>query len=121
MPFFEQFDNVLLETRTKSANIEGLKTLAHKGTIFNNTEIAFSLSPDFINQKYEKGTATLQNKLVAIQDLLSLGYRIGLRFLPLLVVDNYRQLYEELIFQVQQHIEVEKISSIFIAPLLYNK
>jgi DNA repair photolyase len=65
IPFFEQYDNVLLETRTKSANIEPLKPLVqehisqHKimeSKYFNapkNTEIAFSLSPEEITSLYE--------------------------------------------------------------------
>jgi spore photoproduct lyase len=121
LPFFEQFEHVLLETRTKSANIEELILLARKGNVFKNTEIAFSLSPEPITNEYEKGTASLQKKLEAIQILLELKYRVGLRFLPLLPVENYWEVYEALIEEVKKHIDTAKISSIFIAPLIYNK
>lgn len=120
LPFFEQFDNVVLETRTKSANIEGLNSLAREGMKFTHTEIAFSLSPESVARRYENGTAPLEKKLHAIQELLRLGYRVGLRFLPLLPVPNYLKVYQELILTVKERIDVEKISSICIAPLLYN-
>ncbi len=55
-----------METRTKSANIEALITPA------TNTEISFSLSPQTITENYELGTASLEQKLNAIRELLSL-------------------------------------------------
>jgi spore photoproduct lyase len=122
LPFFEQYDNVLLESRTKSVNISGLKQLAlQREQPFQNTEIAFSLSPEIITTTYEKKTAPLAHKLAAIQELLTLGYRVGLRFLPLLPLEGYQQLYRALIQQVQASIDINAIASLFIAPLLYHK
>jgi DNA repair photolyase len=91
IPFFEQYEGVLLETRTKSANIEGLKRLVlspakanqrkvsrigRVGEAEGATEIAFSLSPEPIAKLYESGTASLSSKLFAIQQLLELDYRV---------------------------------------------
>jgi hypothetical protein len=79
-----------METRTKSANITLFRTTSRtlcpvrtaesygkggQGGFLNppkNTEIAFSLSPQSITNNYEKGTASLEQKLNAIQKLLSL-------------------------------------------------
>ena len=119
--FFEQYEDVLLETRTKSANIEWLRKLAQQGKLYHNTEIAFSLSPEEIATSYEPRTASLQQKLKAINELLHLGYRVGLRFLPLLPIENYQDVYKSLIEEVGESLPIEKISSIFIAPLIYNK
>jgi len=110
-----------METRTKSDNIQPLLQLAQPEKKIKNTEIAFSLSPQTITDTYEPGTATLEKKLHAIQKLLSVGYRIGLRFLPLLPIQNHLQIYEELIISVKKLIDTDKISSIGIAPLIYNK
>lgn len=118
IPFFEQFDSVLMETRTKSGNINSL--LPHLTKWVNNTEFAFSLSPISIAQKYEHGTASLPNKLQAIQTLLSAGARVWLRFLPLLPVPNCPSEYKNLIQTVRESIDIQCISSIFIAPLIYN-
>jgi spore photoproduct lyase len=121
LPFFQQYENVVLETRTKSANIETLTQLAQHSTIgSSNTEIAFSLSPSPIAKRYELGTASLEQKLNAINKLLQLNYRVGLRFLPLLPIENYETVYEEMLNQIKNSINLQRISSIFIAPLLYN-
>ena len=118
LPFCETLpENVLVETRTKSANIAPL--LNHKPT--DRLEIAFSLSPRSISEKYELWTAILDEKLEAINQLLKKWFRVGLRFLPLLPVENFEQIYSEFLDEVVDKIKVEKISSICIAPLIFNE
>ena len=70
---------------------------------------------------YEQKTASLEKKMEAINELLKLGYRVGLRFLPLLPVKDYIGIYTKLVEEVRKNISIENISSIFIAPLIYNK
>jgi len=51
VPFFEQFENVMMEIRTKSTAINSLLSL---NFVPKNTEIAFSLNPQILIEKYEK-------------------------------------------------------------------
>ena len=84
-------------------------------------EIAFSLSPRIIAEKYELWTASLDDKLNAINHLLEKWFRVGLRFLPLLPVENFQQIYSEFLDEVIYEIDTNKISSITIAPLIFNQ
>lgn len=118
IPFCETLpENVLIETRTKSNNITSL--LNYKPT--DKLEIAFSLSPKQIAQQYELWTATLDKKLEAINKLLNKWFRVWLRFLPLLPVNNYQQIYKEFLDEVTSSLPINKISSIAIAPLIFNE
>ncbi len=119
-PFMEQFEGVLMETRTKSANISSILE-ANQGIPPHNTEISFSLNPQSIIEQYEKGTAPLRTRMQAINTLLEKNYKVWLRFLPLLPVENYENLYSELLEQVKSEIDIEKINSLFIASLIYNQ
>ena len=127
LPFCETLpDNVLIETRTKSANISKLIKYAEdsekqwkKPT--NKIEIAFSLSPRSIAQQYELWTASLEQKLEAINQLLDNWFRIGLRFLPLLPINDYEHIYWEFLDEVIKSIHINKVSSIAIAPLIFNE
>lgn len=119
-PFMEQFEGVLMETRTKSWNISSILS-ANQGVPPRNTEISFSLNPQSIIEQYEKGTAPLTKRIAAIQALLSRGYKVGLRFLPLLPVENYEKLYTELLELVKKEIDLKQIHSLFIASLIYNQ
>ena len=125
LPFCESLpDNVLIETRTKSANITALLDYAKNlnwESPTQNMEIAFSLSPRIIAEKYELWTAMLDDKLNAISQLLKEWFRVGLRFLPLLPVENFQQIYSDFLDEVVIKIDTNKISSITIAPLIFNQ
>lgn len=118
IPFFEQFQNVMMEIRTKSANISPLLKLDF---IPQNTEVAFSLNPQILIDKYEKKTSSLDDRIKSINKLLSLWYKVGLRFLPLLPVKNYETIYGDFVSYIQQNIDLSKIHSIFASWLLYTK
>ena len=125
LPFCEALpDNVLIETRTKSANITPLldytKNLNWESPT-QKMEIAFSLSPHIIAKKYEIWTASLDDKLEAINKLLEKWFRIGLRFLPLLPIEKFKQIYSDFLDEVINKIDIEKITSIAIAPLIFNQ
>ena len=125
LPFCESLpDNVLIETRTKSGNTTALldyaKNLNWKSPT-QKMEIAFSLSPRIIAEKYELWTATLDNKINAINLLLEKWFRIGLRFLPLLPVQNFQQIYSEFLDEFITKVDIKKISSVTIAPLIFNQ
>lgn len=125
LPFCESLpDNVLIETRTKSANITTLLDYA-KNLNWNSStqkmEIAFSLSPRIIAEKYELWTATLDEKLQAINQLLEKWFRVWLRFLPLLPIKNFQKIYSEFLDEVTDKINIDKIASIAIAPLIFNQ
>ncbi|MDD3793816.1 MAG: radical SAM protein [Candidatus Gracilibacteria bacterium] len=116
--FFEQFYNIKMEIRTKSANIKPLLDL---GFIPKNTEIAFSLNPQSLIEKYEKGTSSLDSRIEAINKLLSLGFKVGIRFLPLLPVKNYEEIYRDFVEYVNSKINMCDINSTFASGLLYTK
>ncbi len=118
VPFFEKFNNVMMEIRTKSANIQPILKLWF---IPKNTEISFSLNPQELIEKYEKWTSNLKERLDSINILLEKWYNVGLRFLPLLPVKNYKYIYEKFIEHIKNTIQLEKISSVFVSWLLYTK
>ena len=127
LPFCESLpENVLIETRTKSSNIESLLNYAENLKLkwkspTQNMEIAFSLSPRLIAQQYELWTATLDEKLQSINQLLEKDFRIWLRFLPLLPVEKFRQIYSDFLDEVIDKINIDKVASIAIAPLIFNQ
>ena len=116
--FFEQFDNVMQEIRTKSWNIKSILDLWF---VPKNTEFAFSLNPQKLIEEYEKGTSSLEDRIKAINTLLNLWYKVWLRFLPLLPVKNYKEIYTQFVEEIRTKIEIKKISSTFVSGLLFTK
>lgn len=46
---------------------------------------------------------------------------MGLRFLPLLPVPGYVEIYEQFLRELCQEIDINNVNSIFLATLIYNK
>lgn len=118
IPFFEQFDNVLMESRSKSGSIQSLLDME---IVPKNTEIAFSLNPQEIIDEYELWTSSLATRLAAIKALQEKWWKVWLRFLPLLPVEWYLDLYEQFLRDICQQIDIANVNSIFLAALIYNK
>ncbi len=116
IPFFETLPNARMEIRTKSTNISHL--LKHKN--ITHTEIAFSLSPQEIIKNYEQKTPLLDMRIEAINTLIKNNWKVGLRFLPLLEVKNYREIYTDFLKYISKKIDFSKINSIFLGGLMYT-
>ncbi len=116
-PFFDSLENVKAEIRTKSINIGNIL----KWTPSKNIEIAFSLNPSEVISKYELKTPLLDMRIRAINTLLDAGWQVGIRFLPLLEMENYQEVYKKFLQEVTQKIDFSKIYSVFIGWLLYTK
>lgn len=85
-------DEVFLEIRTKSANIDKFLNLEpSKRVIF-----AFSLSPQSVIEKYEFFTPPLKSRIEAIRKLDNRGFKVGVRFDPVFIdrLEDYEPLIE---------------------------
>lgn len=89
LPFFRNHPNAELELRTKSVFIREL--LSQES--FPNCVVAFSLSPQPLIQELEKKTPPLAKRLEAIQKLQKAGWKIGLRFDPIIDCENFENHY----------------------------
>lgn len=119
VPFFEKFwDDVMMEIRTKSSNVKPFLDLWF---IPKNTEISFSLNPEILVKKYEKWASSLEKRIEAINILLEKWFKVWLRFLPILPVKNWEEVYSEFIAYIKEKIDISKIYSSFASWLLYTK
>jgi len=116
--FFEKYDGVKMEIRTKSWNIQ---SLLETGEAPKNTEVAFSLNPQELIERYESGTASLSMRITAINTLLSAWWKVWIRLLPLLPVKNYQDIYTPFFQLLSGQISMQNIYSSFAAWLLFTK
>ena len=118
---FSTLPNAVLELRTKSAQI---RSLLRQKTV-GNIVIAYSLSPDSIGQSIESGTPSLDKKIIAIRQLQSAGWRVGIRFDPVIWHADYQRHYQQLIERLFQSIDNHMVHSVtiggFRAPKSYFK
>ena len=117
--FINIFKNssAFLELRTKSINIKSL--LKHEAN--PNTICAIGLNPEEIVEKYELKTASLSNRIDAIQILQKKGWKVGLRFDPLLLVDKYEDTYRDFFKFIFKSIDSKKLHSITLGDFRMPK
>ena len=104
---FKDLDKALLEVRSKSVNINIFK----KMRAIYNVIPAFSLNPQFIIDEYEDKTPNLLGRLNAIKTLQEFGWNVGIRFDPLIWIEN-KYLYKEFFDQVFNSVNISKIHSV---------
>lgn len=75
--------------------------------------IRMSLNPKYIISHVELGTSDLKDRLEAIIKLKKAGYKVGLLIAPIILVDNYKELYEELFIQIKDTIPQELLQDMF--------
>jgi spore photoproduct lyase len=110
------FPNILFELRTKSDYVDEILALNHK----QRTIVSWTMSPEIVIKKEEHGTATLSQRLKAIQKVLKAGYLISLHFDPMLYFEGWEKAYFELIAQIFKVIPATKIAWISIGSLRFN-
>ena len=106
-----------LELRTKSTQI---RSLLHR-TAMQNVVVAFSLNPDDVISAVEQGTPNLLKRLAAIKQLQNAGWRVGLRFDPVVWHDNFEQCYARFFDTVFQTINAEQIDSVTLGGVRLPK
>lgn len=115
LPFFQPLKNAVLELRTKSTNI---KTLLQQEP-FAHCVVAFSMTPEEISRDVEHKVPPLPKRLQAMQEVAEKGWRIGLRFDPLIHHPEFTSLYQNLIASIFQRISAKHLHSISIGPLRF--
>ena len=66
--------------------------------------IRMSVIPKEIIQKVELGTSPLEKRVEAINKLKEAGYKVGILIAPVIFVENWEKLYEELAIYLEQNL-----------------
>ncbi len=108
----ENFANVnkgTLTFPTKFDMVDDILPLNHKGKIV----IRMSVNPEEIINKVEFGTSRLKNRVEAINKLGEAGYKLGILIAPVILVDNWKSLYAELIKYLYENLSEKVKKEVF--------
>ena len=101
VPFFSRSPELKHSTLlmlTKSDCVDNLIELASKDPlVVKNTVLSWSLNSEEFSQKYEMGSASPAERLIAARKCQDLGYTIRLRIDPLLLLPNWQVGYDKLV------------------------
>ncbi len=89
---------------TKFDMVSPILPLDHQGKII----VRMSVNPEEIINRVEFGTSRLSNRIEAINELKEAGYEVGILIAPIILVDNWKKLYGDLI-QILEKELTEKV------------
>ena len=108
----ENFKNTkkgILTFPTKFDMVDDILELDHKGKVV----IRMSVNPEEIINKVEFGTSRLKGRIGAINKLAEAGYKIGILIAPVIMVENWKKLYLELIQKLHQELSEKVKRNVF--------
>lgn len=94
---------------TKFDMVDPILPLNHNGKII----VRMSLNPEEIINKIEFGTSRLNNRIQAINKMVEAGYTVGVLIAPVVLVDNWKELYEHLLKQMLDQLSLKAKKEIF--------
>ena len=106
-------DGLLLELKTKTAEIDNLLTVDPRG----RTLVSWTLSPPQVFSSSEKGTAAPAARLAAARRVLEAGYKVGFHLDPVIAYPGAERDYLELLDDLFDTIAPARIAFISLGGL----
>jgi spore photoproduct lyase len=112
VPFFARFPHAFLELRTKSTQIRSLLEMEPPPNVI----VAFSFTPEEVQASVEHLTPSVNRRIRAAAKLQERGWRLGLRFDPLIYAEGFREQYRRLYEQVFGTVRAGSLHSVSLGP-----
>ena len=94
---------------TKFAMVDDILELNHRGKII----VRMSVNPKEIINKVEFGTSRLEQRIEAINKLVEAGYKVGILIAPVIMIDDWEKLYENLIIELKNKLTEKTKKMVF--------
>ena len=103
-------ESISVELRTKCSRTDIFEGLP----VSERAIFAFTLSPDEVAEKFEKGTPGLDARIQAVNVAMKAGFPVRLCFDPMIYFRNWQESYTEMIDKVAEAVELSKVRDISI-------
>lgn len=99
----------LITFPTKFDMVEPILPLEHKGKVI----VRMSVNPKEIIKTIEIGTSPLENRVKAINKLKDAGYKLGILIAPVILVENWKEQYTELVKYLAENLSEQVKKDVF--------
>ena len=114
--FFNQYPKWTLEFKTKSNRVDQFLDLGPS----KNTVVSWSLNADFVIQKEEHGTASLQQRLEAAKKCVTAGFSVAFHLDPLIYHTDWQKNYSDLVAHITKDFSPEHVNVISLGTLRFQ-
>ena len=117
LPVFKDKPGALFEIRTKSTQTRTLMSVPPQ----ENVVVACSFNPDEIAAALEHRTPPPRKRLQSMRRLQEHGWRLGLRFDPLIYTQDYQVQYSQLFRTIFNELDVSSLHSVSLGSFRLPK
>ena len=117
LPIFRKYPQIEIEFRTKSIQKEPFLSVKP----MPNVILAYSLMPELMSNSLDNKAPSISKRIRVISELASKGWKIGLRFDPLIHGENWKELYQELLENIYNNISLDNLHSVSFGSLRFPK
>ena len=111
---FGKTDKGFLTFPTKFNQVDPLLNLNHRGRII----MRMSVNPQSIITRFEPGTSGLNARITALNKMCDAGYRVGILIAPVILTEDWKQLYSELITTLSMQLS-EKVKRTALIEIIF--
>lgn len=117
MEILKKYPELHMTARTKSANVD--EWIKYNG--FGRMRISMGLNTEYVIDKYEHGTASLDERIdAAIKIQQAKGIDLSLVIAPMIIYERYEEDYAKLIDYSMTKLDPTKIKSVAIGSVRYR-
>lgn len=106
IPFFARQRNARLTLLTKSANIENLLDLEHRG----NTVLSWSLNPPEISNAFESNIPSPEERIAAMRKCAEAGYSLRAVIMPIIPIEGWQKIYANFLENLLESVPLNRIT-----------
>ncbi len=99
--FFSKSKNGRLRIITKYDNVDSFLDIDHN----NHTKFRFSINTRYVINNFEHNTSTFEERIMASKKIASSNYPLGFIIAPIMIYDNWKAEYEELIIKLKKELK----------------
>ena len=114
--FFRSCPHWVLEFKTKSDNTKNFENISHAG----NVTVSWSINPEYVVDREEKGTATLKARLKAARRVKDKGFKLSFHIDPLIFFPEWKSHYKDLLDQITRIFKAEELTHISLGALRFQ-
>jgi spore photoproduct lyase len=98
--YFGKSEKGRLRVITKFNNVDSFLDINHN----KHTKFRFSINSRYVINKFEHGTCSFEERLEAARKIASAGYPLGFIIAPIMIYDNWKSDYEELLIKLKSEL-----------------
>ncbi len=117
LSIFRKYPQIEIEFRTKSIQKEPFLSVKP----MRNVILAYSLMPELMSNSLDNKAPSISKRISVISELALKGWKIGLRFDPLIHGENWKELYQELLENIYKNIFLDNLHSVSFGSLRFPK